>query len=76
MAWAVQCALGLGKRVVGIWDDEDADGIVPGVLDDYANAVVPLDPKLLLDAVGGGLDGICGKDGKLRPDRVIERHDC
>jgi hypothetical protein len=76
IAWAVQCALSLGKRVVGIWDEEETDGTVPGVLDDYANAVVPPDPKLVLDAVGGGIDGVRGPDGKSRIDRVIERHDC
>lgn len=76
IAWAVQSALGLGKRVVGIWDEDETDGTVPGVLDDYANSVVPMDPKLLLDAVGGGMDGVRGPDGKSRIDRVIERHDC
>ncbi len=76
IAWAVQCALSLGKRVVGIWDEEETDGTVPGVLDDYANAVVPMDAKLVLDAVGGALDGVRGPDGKGRVDRVIERHDC
>ena len=76
IAWAVQCALSLGKRVVGIWDEDETDGTVPGVLDDYANAVVPPDPALVLDAVGGGLDGIRGPEGKSRIDRVIERHDC
>lgn len=75
IAWAVHCALSLGKRVVGIWDEEEVEGTVPGVLDDYANAVVPLDPKLVLDAVGG-IDGVRGPDGKSRIDRVIERHDC
>lgn len=76
VAWAVQTALSLGKRVVGIWDEEEKDGLVPAILDDYANAVVPMDSKLVLGAVGGVLDGIRGPDGKSRTDRVIERHDC
>jgi len=76
MTWAVQTALGLGKRVVGIWDEDEEDGQVPAILDDYANAVVPMNRELVLDAVGGGHDGVRGPDGKSRTDRVIERHDC
>ena len=76
IAWAIECAQRLGKRVIGIWLEDANYEDLPGALDDLADAVVPANPAGVVGAVEGSLNGIRRPDGSPRAERAIARHNC
>ncbi|WP_439616270.1 hypothetical protein [Shinella sp.] len=65
----------LGKRVVGIWLDEELGSAVPGFLDREGDAVCDLDDDHLRQAVIEKENIWLETTGGKRPKQKIPRHD-
>jgi hypothetical protein len=76
VAWEIEYAKKLGKRIIGVWDFGDGGCEMPDALDDFANAVVPWRAEMIIDAINGRIEGTCDQDGNPRPPREIARHLC
>jgi hypothetical protein len=76
VAWEVEYAQKLGKRIVGIWAHGAQDSDLPQSLDDYASAVVGWHGDSIKDAICGANDNWENSSGEPRMPRAIARHNC
>jgi hypothetical protein len=74
--WEIEYAHKLGKRIVGVWGQGDAECKVPVTLDKYADAVVGWDSGHIIDAIEGRINDWTNQAGQPRGDRSIARYSC
>ncbi len=74
--WEIEYAHKLGKRIIGVWGQGDAECEVPDALDKYADAVVGWDSGRIIDAIEDRINDWTTQAGLPRGDLSIARHSC
>lgn len=76
VAWEIEYAKKLGKRIVGIWGHGDQGCELPEPLADYADAIVGWNSDKIVDAIDGRFNGSLDPDGKSVERKDIKRYSC
>ena len=76
VAWEIEYAKKLGKRVVGVWTRGDRNCELPTALERHADALVGWNGESITDAIGGTSDAWYNQDGSRKGYRNIPRHSC
>lgn len=76
VAWEIEYAQKLGKRIVGVWAHGENGCEVPEALDMYADAIVGWTGSRITDAIDGKVDGSYRPDGTPSAERRIARYEC
>jgi MTH538 TIR-like domain (DUF1863) len=76
VAWEIECAERMGKRIVGVWDHGKAQCDIPPVLDQYADAIVGWQGERVKDAIEGRINSREQPDGVPAKLRAIPRYSC
>ena len=74
--WEIRYAHGLGKRIVGAYEDGASGCELPEALEDFHDALVGWRGDDIIDAIEGRLNESRSPDGTQPPPRNIVRHDC
>ena len=74
--WEIEYAHKIGKRIVGVWGQGDAECEVPDALDKYADAVVGWDSGRIIDAIEGKINDWTTQGGQPGSERPIARYSC
>lgn len=72
----IELAKQLDRRIIGLWIPGSEGCPIPEGLQDYANAVVNWNGKLILDAIDGKINNINDASGTPIAPRDIKRHNC
>ncbi len=76
VAWEIEYAKKLGKRIVGIWGYGHQGCELPEALADYADAIVGWNSDSIIDAIEGRFNGSVDPDGKPVERKDIKRYSC
>jgi len=76
VAWEIEYAKKLGKRIVGIWGHGDQGCELPEKLADYADAIVGWNSDKIVDAIEGKFNGSVDPAGQPVDRRNIIRYSC
>lgn len=76
VSWEIEYAHKLGKRIIGVWAQGEADCEIPEELHKYADAIVGWKGNRIIEAINGNIDGWENSDGTECTPRDIERFKC
>lgn len=76
VAWEIESAERLGKRIVGVWDQGEAQCDIPPALDRYADAIVGWQGDRVKDAIEGRINNRENSGGVAAPPRPVARYSC
>lgn len=76
VAWEIELAQELGKRIVGVWAYGENECAMPDALDKYHDAVVGWHGESIVDAITGKSNASYDCQGGQRGYRPIRRHNC
>ncbi|MFM9912713.1 MAG: TIR domain-containing protein [Methylophilaceae bacterium] len=76
VAWEIEYAEKLGKRIVGVWDHGESACDIPEALDRYADAVVGWQGERVKDAIEGKINNREDSEGNDVQERVLPRYTC
>lgn len=74
--WEIEYAAKQGKRIVGVWEQGEADCELPSALEEYHDALVGWHGDSITDAIVSELDRSENTDGSPRPVIPLKRHPC
>jgi MTH538 TIR-like domain (DUF1863) len=76
VAWEIESAERLGKRIVGVWDHGESQCDIPPALDLYADAIVGWQGDRVKDAIEGRINNREDQGGAILPPRAAKRYSC
>ncbi len=76
VAWEIECAERMGKRIIGVWDHGEAQCDLPPALDRYADAIVGWQGERVKDAIEGRINNREAPDGRPAGARAVPRYTC
>lgn len=74
--WEIEYAQKQGKRIIGVWIQEDEECDIPKNLKLYADAVVICQGDQVIGAIDGEINDWYNPDGQKRLVQCIKRYDC
>ncbi len=76
VAWEIEYAEKLGKRIIGVWAHGEQGCDIIEALEKYADAIVGWIGNIIISAIDGEIEGFQNPNGEKFAPRKIPRHDC
>ena len=74
--WEIECAVELGKRIVGVWGRGENQCEIPDALEKYHDSLVGWNGENIVDAIIGSTNDSYYADGTPYTKKDIDRYSC